>query len=231
MKLITEEIQELEVIAEADSRFSETKNLYIKGIFLQGNIVNKNRRMYPMDILDKEVSKYNEEFTTKNRAYGELGHPDGPKINADRISHRIVELIKSGNDYHGKAIIIPEGMGKIVTGIINTGGTLAASSRALGSLKQASEGYNIVQEDFKLATAADIVIDPSAPSAFVNGIYESAEYLFDEKLGMRVVNLAEVTQTKLKKMTVKQINEQAVSMFTKYLDTLSVEIKKQRFNK
>jgi len=170
MKLITEEIETAKVlIEEKDGK----KNMFIEGIFLQGNLKNRNGRFYPVETLEKEVTRYNEAFVGKGRALGELGHPEGPTVNLDRVSHKIVDLHKEGTNFVGKAQILNTPMGKIAQSLLDDGVTLGVSSRGMGSLKDTSEGYKVVGEDFMLATAADIVADPSAPDAFVNGIMEA----------------------------------------------------------
>lgn len=172
MKLITEVVED--IIVE-----SKGKELFIEGVFLQSNIKNRNGREYPEEIMDKEVKRYDEKYVQKNRAFGELGHPEGPSINLERVSHMIKSLKKDGNNYVGKAKIMTETpYGKIVKNLIQEGASLGVSSRGMGSVKQLG-GKNIVQNDFYLATAADIVADPSAPDAFVNGIMEGKEWVWD----------------------------------------------------
>mgnify|MGYP001401878416 FL=1 len=172
MKLITEVVED--IIVE-----SRGKDLFIEGVFLQSNIKNRNGREYPEEIMDKEVKRYDEKYVQKNRAFGELGHPEGPSINLERVSHMIKSLKKDGNNYVGKAKIMTETpYGKIVKNLIQEGASLGVSSRGMGSVKQLG-GKNIVQNDFYLATAADIVADPSAPDAFVNGIMEGKEWVWD----------------------------------------------------
>mgnify|MGYP000005583497 FL=1 len=172
MRLITEVVED--IIVE-----SRGKDLFIEGVFLQSNIKNRNGREYPEEIMDKEVRRYDEKYVQKNRAFGELGHPEGPSINLERVSHMIKSLKKEGNNYVGKAKIMTETpYGKIVKNLIQEGASLGVSSRGMGSVKQ-SGGKNIVQDDFYLATAADIVADPSAPDAFVNGIMEGKEWVWD----------------------------------------------------
>jgi hypothetical protein len=176
MKLITEEIQKVEFITEGRGA---NKRHYIRGVFLQSECVNRNGRMYPFSIMEKEVKRYNENFVQKGRALGELGHPDGPTINLDRVSHKICELYCDGNNFIGKAQLLETPMGKIAKSLIGEGVTLGVSSRGVGSLKMTNEGHKIVGEDFMLATAADIVADPSAPDAFVQGIMEGKEWIYD----------------------------------------------------
>jgi hypothetical protein len=179
MKLITEQIEDVKYITE--KREDGKKNFYIEGIFMQGGIKNRNGRMYPVDTLVAETNRYAQELVAKGRAYGELGHPNGPSINLDRVSHRIVELkqVDSTGNIYGKALVMDEGMGKIARGIIDMGGTLGVSSRGMGSIKEGKDGIMEVQKDFYLATAADIVADPSAPDAFVQGIMEGVEWVWD----------------------------------------------------
>jgi hypothetical protein len=179
MKLITEEIENVEVIVE---NINGKKNLFIEGVFLQGDICNRNKRIYPMETLRMGVRTYVENYLDKGRAVGELGHPSGPTINLDRVSHKIISLKESGNNYIGKAkILTTQPMGKIAAGLYEEGVKLGVSSRGVGSLVPTNEGYSRVSEDFMLSTAADIVHDPSAPSAFVEGIYEGVDWLYDSK--------------------------------------------------
>lgn len=178
MKLITEINESVEFVAEAKEDGS--KDYFIKGIFMQGNRKNRNGRLYPMEVLDREVDRYNSEYIQKNRAYGELGHPSGPTINLDRVSHMIKELYRDGDNYIGKAKIMKETpMGNIVKNLMDEGASLGVSSRGMGSLKQDKTGIQQVQSDFYLATAADIVADPSAPDAFVEGIMEGKEWVWE----------------------------------------------------
>ena len=179
MKLITEQIEPVEIITEdKDGK----KSTYIRGVFLQTEITNRNGRMYKYDTMEREVRKYNEEFVKRGRALGELGHPDGPAINLDRVSHKIIELVPEGKNFMGKAKLLETPMGKIAQNLLAEGVQLGVSSRGLGSIKK--EGTtSIVADDFTLSTAADIVADPSAPDAFVEGIYEGKEWcLVDGKI-------------------------------------------------
>ena len=176
MKLITEEISSVKFITEGKGA---KKRLYIEGVFLQGNLKNRNGRMYPVDTLAKEVGRYTESFIKKGRALGELGHPDGPTVNLDRVSHKITELRREGNNFVGKAQLLETPMGKIAKSLISEGVTLGVSSRGVGSLKEDRDGCKVVGEDFMLATAADIVADPSAPDAFVSGIMEGKEWVWE----------------------------------------------------
>ena len=175
MKLICEINEDLEYVAEeADGG----KNHFIKGVFMQGNIKNRNGRIYPMEVLQKEVARYNADYIDRKRSLGELGHPAGPTINLDRVSHMITELYQDGDNFMGKAKILDTPMGNIVKNLMNEGATIGVSSRGMGSLKQRN-GVAEVQNDFYLATAADIVADPSAPDAFVEGIMEGKEWIWD----------------------------------------------------
>ena len=176
MKLITEEISSVKFITEGKGA---KKKMYIEGVFLQGNLKNRNGRMYPVDTLAKEVGRYSESFINKGRALGELGHPDGPTVNLDRVSHKITSLRQEGNNFVGKAQLLETPMGKIAKSLINEGVTLGVSSRGIGTLKEDRDGLKVVGEDFQLATAADIVADPSAPDAFVNGIMEGKEWVWE----------------------------------------------------
>lgn len=179
MKLITEELDQVDVIVEEKNG---KKNLYIEGVFLQGDCVNRNKRLYEMKTLRKGVKVYVENYLSKGRAVGELGHPSGPTINLDRVSHSIISLTENGTNIIGKAKILTTlPMGKIAAGLYEEGVKLGVSSRGVGSLIQTAHGYSIVSEDFTISTAADIVHDPSAPEAFVNGIYEGVEWLYDSK--------------------------------------------------
>ena len=176
MKLISEEVTQSEFLIEQNDK--GTKDYKIKGIFLQSNIKNRNGRIYPKEVLDKEVTRYNKEFINKKRAFGELGHPDGPTVNLERVSHMITKLYPDGNNFIGEAKVMNTPYGKIVKGLIDEGAQLGVSSRGMGSLVNRGQG-NVVKDDFYLATAADIVADPSAPDAFVEGIMEGKEWVWD----------------------------------------------------
>ena len=176
IKLISEAVEEVEYITEAKE--GGGKNYKIKGIFLQADIKNRNGRVYPMEVLQKEVSRYNKKFINENRAYGELGHPDGPTVNLERVSHMVTSLTPDGKNFIGEAKVMETPMGKIVKSLMNEGGKLGVSSRGMGSLDQ-KNGANYVRDDFYLATAADIVADPSAPNAFVEGIMEGKEWVWN----------------------------------------------------
>ena len=176
VKLFSEAVEEVQYLTEAKE--GGGKNYKIKGIFLQADIKNRNGRVYPMEILEKEVSRYNKKFINENRAYGELGHPEGPTVNLERVSHMVTKLYPDGKNFIGEAKIMETPMGKIVKNIMDEGGKLGVSSRGMGSLDQ-KNGANYVRDDFYLATAADIVADPSAPNAFVEGIMEGKEWVWN----------------------------------------------------
>lgn len=175
MKLITEQIEDVKILTEEKDG---KKLLYIEGVFLQSELTNRNGRRYPFEVLNREVERYNEEYVKTKRALGELGHPDGPTINLDRVSHRITSLRAEGNNFMGKAQILDTPMGKIAKSLLDEGVQLGVSSRGMGSIDK-QEGVSIVRDDFMLTTAADIVADPSAPDAFVNGIMEGKEWVWD----------------------------------------------------
>ena len=216
MKLIREEIEQVEVIVESRNG---KKNLFIEGVFLQGEIKNRNGRMYPMNTLAREVGRYNENFVQKGRALGELGHPDGPTVNLDRVSHKIVSLKESGNNFIGKAKILSTPMGKIASNLLDEGVKLGVSSRGVGSLNKTNEGYSVVGEDFTLATAADIVADPSAPDAFVDGIMEGKEWVWDG--GIIRERLASKTYKQINTLVdQKKLDEQKLSVFQDFLANL-----------
>ena len=178
MKLITEQIEDVRILTEEKNG---KKLLYIEGVFLQSELTNRNGRRYPFEVLNREVERYNEEYVKTKRALGELGHPDGPTINLDRVSHRITNLRAEGNNFMGKAQILDTPMGKIAKSLLDEGVQLGVSSRGMGSIDK-QEGISIVRDDFMLTTAADIVADPSAPDAFVNGIMEGKEWVWDNGL-------------------------------------------------
>ena len=218
MKLITEMIEsDVQFITEAKE--DGGKNYFIEGVFMQGEIKNRNGRKYPINTLLKEVKRYNKEYVEQNRAYGELGHPQGPTINLERVSHMIKELYQDGNNIMGKAKIMTETpMGKIVKNLMDEGAKLGVSSRGMGTLKQDRDGTNVVSSDFQLATAADIVADPSAPDAFVEGIMEGVEWLqVDDRW---VPQYIEKTQEEIKKASRTELQEAKVAAFTKFLKQL-----------
>ena len=216
MKLIREHIEDVKYLTEKTE--DGKKKLYIEGTFLVGDAVNKNNRMYKMDTLRNEVNRYTEEFINTNRAMGELGHPDTPSINLERVSHKIVYLKEDGNTFYGKALILGTPYGQIVENFINNDIQIGVSSRALGSLVQTREGYNLVQDDLKLATAADIVADPSAPGAFVNGIMENKEWMFIE--GHFVEKDFDHAKKTIQRATKNQLESAALKLFENYLRKL-----------
>ena len=216
MKLITEEIESVEFLVEQKNG---KKSMYIEGVFLQGNITNRNGRMYPAEVLRKEVSRYNENHIQSGRALGELGHPEGPTVNLDRVSHKIVSLKESGANFIGKAKILGTPMGKIAANLVDEGVKLGVSSRGIGSLKATREGINVVGDDFMLATAADIVADPSAPDAFVEGIMEGTDWVWDG--GILREKFAEKTYREINTLTTqKQLDEKKLDLFNDFLNNL-----------
>ena len=216
MKLITEEISNVKIITEGKG---SGKKLYIEGVFLQGNIKNRNGRMYPMETLAREVKRYNETFVNKGRALGELGHPDGPTVNLDRVSHKITSLTEDGNNFKGKAQILNTPMGKIASSLLDEGVMLGVSSRGVGSLKTTNEGHKVVGEDFMLATAADIVADPSAPDAFVSGIMEGKEWVWEG--GILREQLAETTAKRINTLVdQRRLEEHKLDLFNDFLSNL-----------
>ena len=216
MKLIREEIEAVEVITE--SRGGK-KTLYIKGPFLQTETVNRNQRMYRLPVMQKEVKRYTESYINKGRALGELGHPDGPTVNLDRVSHKIVSLEQKGNNFIGKAQILSTPMGKIAESLLKEGVTLGVSSRGIGSISQNREGFMEVGEDFMLATAADIVADPSAPDAFVQGIMEGKEWYWDN--GALLERAAHETRNRIERAVVsRDLEEKKLGLFQNFLNTL-----------
>lgn len=215
MKLITETIEEVNLIVEESGG---KKNHYIEGVFLQAELKNRNNRVYPMSVLEREVNKYIAEHVNNNRAVGELGHPDGPTINLDRVSHRIVSLKKEGTNFIGKAKILDTPMGRIAKNLLDEGVKLGVSSRGLGSVDR-RENTSYVRDDFMLATAADIVADPSAPDAFVNGIMEGKEWAWVN--GIIQESEVEQIQRTLKQASNRKVLEEAkLSAFSKFLGTL-----------
>ena len=193
--------------------------MYIEGVFLQGEIKNRNGRMYPVNTLSREVNRYNESFIKKGRALGELGHPDGPTVNLDRVSNKITQLRQEGNNFIGKAQLLDTPMGKIAKSLIDEGVTLGVSSRGVGSLKTTSEGYKVVGEDFMLATAADIVADPSAPDAFVSGIMEGKEWVWEG--GILREQQAAQTQKRINTLVDQgRLEEHKLNLFSDFLSNL-----------
>ena len=216
MKLITEEISTVKFITEGKGA---KKKMYIEGVFLQGDIKNRNGRMYPVGTLTKEVNRYNESFVQKGRALGELGHPDGPTVNLDRVSHKITSLRQEGNNFMGKAQLLDTPMGKIAKSLIGEGVTLGVSSRGVGSLKEDRNGCKVVGEDFMLATAADIVADPSAPDAFVSGIMEGKEWVWEG--GILREQLASQTKKHINTLVdQKVLEDHKLNLFNDFLSNL-----------
>ena len=214
MKLITEQIENVNVITEGKG---DSKKLYIEGVFLQSELKNRNGRMYPFSVLEKEVHRYNEEYVKNNRALGELGHPDGPTVNLDRVSHRITSLKSEGNNFIGRAQVLDTPMGKIAKSLLDEGVKLGVSSRGMGSIDK-REDCNIVMDDFMLATAADIVADPSAPDAFVNGIMEGKEWAWDNG----ILKETEVAKYKryMDSATRRNLEERTLNVFNQFLTGL-----------
>ena len=216
MKLIREEIEAVEVITE--SRGGK-KTLYIKGPFLQTETVNRNQRVYRLPVMQKEVARYTEAYIKKGRALGELGHPEGPTVNLDRVSHKIVSLEQKGNNFIGKAQILSTPMGKIAESLLKEGVTLGVSSRGIGSIAQNKEGFMEVGEDFMLATAADIVADPSAPDAFVQGIMEGKEWVWEG--GVLREKFAEKTRRTINTLVdQKRLEEHKLGLFNDFVKSL-----------
>ena len=216
MKLITEEVSKVKFITEGKGA---KKKLYIEGVFLQGDIKNRNGRMYPVQTLSREVERYNESFVQKGRALGELGHPEGPTVNLDRVSHKITSLVREGNNFKGKAQLLSTPMGKIASSLIDEGVTLGVSSRGVGSLREDRAGVKVVGEDFQLATAADIVADPSAPDAFVNGIMEGREWVWEG--GNLREQLAEKTKRTINTLVdQRRLEEHKLNLFNNFLSNL-----------
>lgn len=217
MKLIKELNEDLQFIVEESSDTGK-KSLFIEGVFLQANLKNRNGRMYPKEIMAKEVNRYVKEQVNTKRAYGELGHPDGPNINLDRVSHMIVSLREDGSNWIGRAKILDTPMGNIASSLIKEGAGLGVSSRGLGTLKEVN-GINEVQDDFMLATAADIVADPSAPDAYIQGIMEGKEWVFVK--GVWQDKEIEETQKLIKKTNARNLSEAKVKAFEAFLDKIS----------
>ena len=215
MKLITELTEDVTVVTEA--REDGKKNMFIEGIFLQGGIKNRNGRMYPVETLSKEVERYNESYVKSGRALGELGHPDGPQINLDRVSHVITSLRQEGLNWIGKARLTDTPMGNTARGLIESGVKLGVSSRGMGSLRLNKEGINEVQDDFHLATAADIVADPSAPDAFVNGIMEGVEWIWENSMLVAHKSKMQVESA----VRSREFEERKLQIFENFLNEIS----------
>lgn len=214
MKLITESIEDIQILEEESNG---KKLLYIEGVFLQADIKNRNGRVYPFGVLDREVNRYNESYVSAGRALGELGHPDGPTVNLDRVSHKIVSLRSEGSNFIGKAQILNTPMGSIARSLLESGVKLGVSSRGMGSIEE-KNGANYVRDDFMLATAADIVADPSAPDAFVNGIMEGKEWVWENGI-IKEVNIAKYHRY-ISESTRKNIEERSLKAFNHFLQSL-----------
>lgn len=221
MKLFSEVNESISIVEETIDEATGKKNLFIEGVFMQANVKNRNGRVYPTEVLDKEVARYTTEYVQKKRAFGELGHPQGPTINLERVSHLITDLKRDGDNFMGKAKIMDSPYGQIVKGLIGEGATLGVSSRGMGTLKANKDGVQEVQKDFYLATAADIVADPSAPDAFVNGIMEGVEWVWDNG-ALKAVDL-EAIRHQIEEDTSSRIDreERAIKAFQKAMDLLS----------
>ena len=215
MKLITEKVEDVKVLTEEKNG---KKRLYIEGTFLQGEIKNRNGRMYPLATLEREVSKYNEQYIKSGRSLGELGHPDGPTVNLDRASHLITSLVQEGNNFRGRARILDTPMGNIAKNLLDEGVKLGVSSRGIGSLKE-TNGCKIVADDYMLATAADIVADPSAPDAFVNGIMEGREWVWTNGI-IKESEIANIKRGLDNAPNFKVLEERKLSAFSSFLGTL-----------
>ena len=216
MKLITEQIDDIEILSEEKNG---KKHLYIEGTFLQGNIKNRNGRMYPMETLAREVDKYSNTYIKSGRAMGELGHPDGPIVNLDRVSHLITSLVQEGSNFKGKAKILDTPMGQIAKSLLDEGVRLGVSSRGVGALKLNREGVNVVADDFMLATAADIVADPSAPEAFVNGIMEGKEWVWTNS-ALKESDLRKVERDLDNASSKRELAERQITAFETFLKGL-----------
>ncbi len=216
MKLIKEEVSHVNFLTEMNEKTGQ-KEMFIEGIFMQAETKNRNGRVYPFNVLNKEVERYNNEYVNKNRAFGELGHPDSPTINLDRVSHMITKLYPDGNNIMGKAKIMDTPNGKIVKSLLDGGASLGVSTRGVGSLKP-QNGYQLVQDDFHLATAADIVADPSAPNAFVQGIMENAEWILTDT-GWKEMQF-EMAKKQIKEASKNEIETVALRLFENFISKL-----------
>ena len=218
MKLIREEVEQVQYITEAKE--NGEKQHFIEGIFLQANRKNRNGRIYPINVMEKEVNRYMREVVENNRAYGELGHPQGPSINLDRVSHMITGLKRNGDNFIGKAKLTDTPMGNIARGLIQSGANLGVSSRGMGSLKPTKDGIMEVQDDFHLATAADIVADPSAPDAFVKGIMEGVEWILDPVKGTWREEKLDNMKKAMHGMSKSKLEENKMAIFENYISSL-----------
>ena len=211
MKLISEHLDSIEFITEDDAEGK--KNYKIRGVFMEADVKNRNNRMYPMQVLEKEVKRYNKEYVQQKRAFGELGHPDGPTVNLERVSHMITKLYPDGKQFVGEAKVMDTPYGKIVKNLIDEGAKLGVSSRGMGSLEPQRD-MHVVKDDFYLATAADIVADPSAPNAFVEGIMEGKEWIWDNGI-VKEVNIAQY-RAELRKES-KRLEEKKIKIFNEFM--------------
>lgn len=218
MKLICEVTEEIKVVKESTDPMAAEKCYYIEGVFMQSEIKNRNGRMYPQEMLNREIDRYRTEYVEKNRAFGELGHPDGPTINLDRVSHMITELKADGTNFYGKAKILSTPNGKIVKALIDEGARLGVSSRGMGSIRTEGMDIQVVQDDFYLATAADIVADPSAPDAFVNGIMEGKEWVWQNGI-LREQDVETIKKT-IEKTPQRKIEKVTIEAFEAFLRKL-----------
>ena len=217
MKLIKEQVENISYLVEESKNGKKTH--YITGVFMQAEKQNRNGRIYPYNVLSREVDRYNREYVNKNRAYGELGHPDNPSINLDRVSHMITSLHPDGSNFIGKAKIVDTPMGNIVKGLLDSGANLGVSTRGVGSLK-AHNGYQLVQDDFKLATAADVVADPSAPDAFVKGIMENYDWWLDTATQTWQKRYIEETRNNIKKFSKREIEDKALFLLERLIKNI-----------
>ena len=216
MKLITEINEEVKFITEANE--DGKKSMFIEGIFMQAEQKNRNGRMYPLPVMEREVTRYVNDYVNKNRAYGELGHPEGPTINLERVSHMIKELRQEGSNFIGKAKIMDTPYGNIVKNLINEGACVGVSTRGLGSLREGKDGTKVVQDDFYLATAADIVADPSAPDAFVQGIMENREWVY--VAGRWTERQIEESKKQIQKVSRKDLEKTKLQIFENFINKL-----------
>jgi hypothetical protein len=219
MKLITERFEDIEYISEAKE--DGTRDHYIHGIFMQAETPNRNGRIYRLPVLESAVNKYNDSHIKHNRGYGELGHPSGPQINLDRVSHLITHLKQDGNNFIGKAKLTDTPMGNIAKGLLKSGASLGVSSRGMGSLKPDDDGVMVVQPDFHLATAADIVADPSAPEAFVKGVMENVDWVYDALKDTWYQEKLHETKKILKELSMDDIERTKLGIFENFMHKIS----------
>jgi len=217
MKIFYESVEDVQYLKEADKEGKTS--LFIKGVFAQADLPNRNKRIYPLNVLEREINRYRKESIDEDKAMGELGHPQGPQLNLDRACILIKELVKDGSNFVGKAKVVSTPMGQVVSGLIGDGVKLGVSTRALGSLKPRHDGINEVLEDLRLV-AVDVVADPSGPDCWVGGIMENVEWIYDEKLGWKAQELVEDTKKVLKKMTMDEIERNKFRLFEGFLKTL-----------